>query len=273
MGGVSTVEAPRPEIDRRSSRRAVVIPAEHGGWGLTLEPALLGLMVAPSWAGLALTGCGLLAFLSRTPIKTVLIDRRRRRRLPRTIVAERVAMVELALLLGLAAVAVVSAHAAFWVPIAVAAPLVATELWFDVRSRSRRLVPELAGSIGIGAVAAAIVLADGADRSLAAALWCIVAARAVASVPFVRVQLRRFKQQAYRRSVSDAMQGLAVVVALGAVALDDRTLAGLAAIVLLGLFQLWAARATPPVAAILGSQQVVVGLAVVLVTGLGVLAP
>jgi hypothetical protein len=52
----------------RSPWRAVVIPSEHGGWGLTLEPVVLGLLVAPSIAGLAIGVAAFLAFLVRTPL-------------------------------------------------------------------------------------------------------------------------------------------------------------------------------------------------------------
>ena len=55
------------------------MPDEHGGWGLTAEPALLGLLVAPSWAGAALGIAAFLAFLVRTPLKLVLVDRWRGR--------------------------------------------------------------------------------------------------------------------------------------------------------------------------------------------------
>jgi hypothetical protein len=257
----------------RSQFAAVAVPTEHGGWGLTLEPALLGLLVAPSWAGVALAAAGFVAFLARTPVKCALVDRWRRRRLPRTVLAEKVAAIELGLLVALVTVAAVAAENAFWAPIAIAVPLVAVELWFDMRSRSRRLLPELAGTIGIGGIAAAIVLADGAGNALAGALWCIVAARAIASIPFVRLQLARHKDQPARRLTSDAAQGIAVVLAVGAVALDTRTLAGLGAIAVLSVLQVWAARGSPPVASVLGAQQVVVGLTVVLVTALGVLAP
>ena len=34
--------------------RAVGVPSEHGGWGLTLEPVLLGLLVGFSGAGVAI---------------------------------------------------------------------------------------------------------------------------------------------------------------------------------------------------------------------------
>jgi hypothetical protein len=34
---------------------AVATSNEHGGWGVTLEPALLGLLIAPGLAGVLLT--------------------------------------------------------------------------------------------------------------------------------------------------------------------------------------------------------------------------
>jgi len=252
---------------------SVAIPTEHGGWGLTLEPALLGLLVAPSQSGAALALVALVGFLARTPIKLALVDRTRNRRMPRTMLAEKVGAIELAVMAGLVTIAAATAHGAFWIPIAIALPFVAVELWFDMRSRGRRLLPELAGTIGIGSVAAAIVLADGGAPKLAFALWSIVAARAIASIPFVRLQLRRYKRQPNRRLTSDAAQGAAVVVAIGAFTLDADLFAGLMAIVALGLLEVWAARRPPPDAPLLGAQQVVAGLTVVLVTALGVLAP
>src|SRR5690606_22748321 len=146
----------------RPAWRAVALPDEHGGWGLSAEPALLGLLVAPSWAGGALAAGAVLAFLARTPLKLVLVDRWRGRWLPRTRLAARVAAAELALLAALGAAALALAGPAWLVPVAAAAPLVAVELWFDMRSRGRRLTPELCGAIGVSAVAAAVALAGGA---------------------------------------------------------------------------------------------------------------
>jgi len=269
----TNLDGPVPVARERSRLVAVAIPTEHGGWGLTIEPAVLGLLVAPSWAGAALAVAALVAFVARTPIKLALVDRWRHRRLPRTVLAEKVATIELGVLVVLLALAFALATGDFWLPLVVALPLVAVELWFDMRSRSRRLVPELAGTIGIGGVAAAIVLADGGELALAAALWCIVAARAIASIPFVRLQLCRYRQQPSRRITSDAAQGAGIVVAGAAVLLDTQLIAGLVAIVSLGLYQAWASRRPPPAAAVLGAHQVVAGLTVVLVTALGVLAP
>ncbi len=46
--------------------RPVALPTEHGGWSLTLEPVVLGLMVEPGWAGLALGTVAILGFVART---------------------------------------------------------------------------------------------------------------------------------------------------------------------------------------------------------------
>ena len=123
--------APAP----RSMFRSVAVPTEHGGWGLTLEPGLLGLLVAPSAAGVCLAAAAMVAFVARTPLKVVLVDRRRGRTLPRTRLARRVAAVELVVLAALVAGATVLAEPWFWLPAIVAAPLILVESWFDVRSR------------------------------------------------------------------------------------------------------------------------------------------
>ena len=140
--------------------RSVAIPAEHGGWALTLEPVLLGLLLTVSWPGAAIGVAAFLAFLVRTPLKLALVDRRRHRSLARTVLATRFAAAELIAIVALAAGALVAAGWTWLVPVGLALPLVAVELWFDVRSRSRRLVPELCGAIGIASVAPAIVIED-----------------------------------------------------------------------------------------------------------------
>jgi len=105
------------ESDRsRSTWRAVAVPAEHGGWGLTLEPVLLGMIVAPSGAGVALGCAALVAFVCRTPFKVAAVDRRRGRQLHRTVVAERFAAIELLTLAALLVVALQIASGPFWMP-------------------------------------------------------------------------------------------------------------------------------------------------------------
>lgn len=253
----------------RSPLRAVALPTEHGGWGLTAEPALLGLLLAPSIAGACLAVAAILAFLVRTPLRFVLVDRYRGRHLDRTVLARKVVVVEGALLVALVAVAVATADAPFWWPVAVAAPLVAVELWFDTRSRSRRLVPELAGAVGVCAVAAMIVLAAGHSSTEAAAAWLILAGRAVTAIPHVRAQILRLHGHAARASTLVAADVVCVVGVAAAVVLEPAMLAGAIAVLTVVLVErLTDHRPAPP--KVIGIRQTVLGLLVVVVTALGV---
>ena len=117
--------------------RSVAVPTEHGGWSLTLEPVVLGLLVEPSWAGLIIGLVALLAFVARAPLKLALVDRMRGRDLARTRLARRVASLELALLAVLVVWAILLAEKSFLWPLLLAAPLVGIELWYDIRRRSR----------------------------------------------------------------------------------------------------------------------------------------
>lgn len=253
--------------------RSVLLPTEHGGWSLTLEPVLLGLLVEPSGVGVLLGVAALLSFLIRTPMRIVLVDRHRGRTLPRTRMAGRAAGLEMAVMVLVVIAAFALAEHPFWWPLVLAAPFSLVGLWYDVRSRSRRLVPELAGSVGVASVSAVIALAGGSTDRVAAGLWCIAGARAVAAVAFVRIQLRRGKNQPYATWMSDGFQLLAVGAVALAWWLDAVSVAGLTAIIVLAIVHLVLTRRPVPATPIIGAQQVVLGLAVVLAAGLGALAP
>ncbi len=259
-------------VSSRSRVRAVALPTEHGGWGLTLEPGLLGLLVAPSAAGGCLAAAALVAFVARTPLKLALVDRRRNRSLPRTHLAQRVAAAELTVLAVLVIGAVVLADHPFWAPAIVAAPLVLVESWFDVRSRSRRLVPELAGAAGVSSVAAMIVLADGGGGRLAAGVWAVLVARLLTSIPYVRAQIGRLHGRPARRLGGVVADGLALVTAAVAVGLDRELAAGAVAIAAVVAIQRITARGPVPRPTVLGIRQMAMGFGVVVVTALGVLA-
>jgi len=253
--------------------RAVAIPTEHGGWGLTLEPVLLGLLLAFSWSGAAIGLVAFLAFLIRTPAKLALIDRRRHRALARSRLAARIAAIETVLLVALAAAALIGSGWHWLLPLAIAAPLFAVELWFDVRSRSRRLLPELCGAVGISAVVASIVIAGDGSGQLAVAAWMILAARASASIPFVRTQIARMRRGAASLGTSDTFQLAGAALALGAAAVDDQVVLGAGAVVALAVAQAVATRRRniPPVK-VIGVRQMAFGLVVVAATAIGVFA-
>ncbi len=256
----------------RSPWRSVALPAEHGGWGLTLEPGVLGLLVAPSLGGTCIALGAMVAFLARTPLKVVAVDRRRGRVLERTRLARRVATGELAVLAALAAGAVLWSEPGFWVPGIAALPLLAVEGWFDVRSRGRRLVPELAGAVGVCSVAAMVVLAGGGDGRLAAGAWLVLAARAVASIPHVRAQIARLHHRPSQARAATAGEVAAVALAAAAVALDRSLAAGAAAVLVVIALQRLAGGRPVPRPVVLGMRQMAMGCGVVIVTAIGVLA-
>ncbi len=254
----------------RSVWRSVALPNEHGGWGLTAEPALLGLLVAPSPAGACLAVAAVVAFLARTPLKLVLIDAHRHRRQARTRAAVRVLAAEVSLLTSLAAAAIALGVDGWWWPALLAAPLVLVELWFDMRSRSRRLAPELAGSVGIGAVVAMIVLADGGPTGLAVGLWLVVAGRALTAIPMVRSLVARIHGRSTPPRTTLLGDAAALVAAALAVLLDAALLPGAIAVVAVVAVQRVMARRPLPPAKVLGIRQMALGLTVVAVTALGV---
>ncbi len=247
-------------------------PAEHGGWGLTLEPALLGTLVAPTLAGACLAVAAVVAFLLRTPLKLVLVDAHRHRELARTHLARRVVVLESLVLLVLVGVAIATADAAFWWPAAIAAPLVGVELWFDMRSRSRRLVPELAGACGVGAVVAMIVLAGGESAALAGGLWLVLAARTVTAIPSVRAQVMALHGRVASPTAGRIGDAAAVGFAALAVVVDSQLLAGAVTVVAVVALQHVSDHFPAPRAALLGVRQTALGFLVVVVTALGILA-
>ena len=254
----------------RSTLRAVALPAEHGGWGLTAEPVLLGLLVAPSVAGLCIGLAAMGAFVARTPLKVLLVDRTRQRNSGRAPTARRVLAVESVVLAALAAAAVALADGPFWWPLLVAGPLVIVELWFDMRSRSRRLAPELAGSVGISSVAAMVARAGRADGRLAVALWMVLAARAVTAIPYVRAQVARLHRRAVDPAAAVRADAGAVGLAVTAVVFEPAVAAGAASVLVIVVVQRVMARGEVPAAKVLGLREMVLGLLVVAVTAAGV---
>jgi len=248
------------------------MPTEHGGWSLTAEPAVLGLLVAWSWSGLALGGAAVLAFVARTPAKVVLVDRRRHRRLERTTIAAKIAAAEIGLIVvvsgwGLAT----AADGRAWIPLAVAAPLTAVDLWFGMRSRSRRLIPELAGTAGIGSIVAAIVLAGGESAALAVGLWVLVSARAAAAIPYARTQVFRAHGRPVTLWHSDVAQLLAVAAVAAAWIRDAIPVMPVVAVGAIAVFNVVSVRGPVKRAIVIGLQQMSFGIVVVVVTAVAVL--
>lgn len=185
----------------RARARAVALPAEHGSWSLVAEPILLGLLAAPSWAGLCLALAAFFAFLAYQPLSIVWRDTRRGRRYARTTLALRFG-------LGFTAVTLLTALMAIWLagwlpllPFAFALPFMLVFLLYDQRT-GRHWQAELAAPVAFAAVSAAIPLADGWTLLPSLALWGVMVARAVPAVLYVRARLRLVKGKPARTALA-----------------------------------------------------------------------
>jgi len=260
----------QPDAPQRTfTYRSIALPTEHGGWGFTLEPIILGLLVAPSAAAWELSVAAIAIFLGRRPFKIVSTDLVRRRWLPRTSIAAVFAAFYGAL--GLAGVigAMVTTEAPFWPAFAVAAPLAAIALYGDAHSRSRTLVAELAGSAAMGSTVTAIALADGWDALPAFGLWIVLVTRGVAAIALVRGQIRRVHGRPVLQARVYGAQAFAVTAVTVAAVTDAAP--WLAVVAIAGIAGLaYVSLQRPPVQArVVGWTQIVVGLVVVILTALG----
>lgn len=176
--------------------KTVALPIEHGAWGFWFEPALLGLLLAPSAAGVALALAALAALLLQTPLSIALTDLRRGRRYPRTALAWRFAAGYGAALAACAATAWwLAPDAWFLLPVALAAPLALVQLWFDAHQRAREHLPETCGALAMGSLVAAIALVAGMGLGPALLLWLLLALRAAPAIAYVRARLRLERAQ------------------------------------------------------------------------------
>ena len=262
-----------PNTSNRDDRvriRSIALPVEHGGWGFTLEPILLGLLVAYSAAAWELSVAALAVFLARRPFKLFSTDMVRRRWLPRTTASASLAALYGAVAMAGLAGAVVTADGRFLIAYAVAAPLAAVALYLDSRSRSRTLVAELAGSVAMGSTVAAIALAAGWGFVDAFGLWLVLIARGVATIALVRGQIRRVHGKPVGAAGIYAVQAgslaaMVVLALLGAV-----PWLAVVAIAAIGALAYVSLRRPPVEARVVGWTQILTGLIVVLLTASGV---
>ena len=153
---------------------------------------------------------------------------------------------------------------------AVAAPLVVVELWFDMRSRSRRLVPELCGAVGVAGLVAAVVVAGGESGALAVGAWLLLAARSLGAIPLVRAQIGRIRHRPVAMRPLLGMQVIAVAAAITSVLVEPRLALGMAGVVLAITVGIWSLRGAPRSAKVLGLSQLGAGLGVVALAAAGV---
>jgi YwiC-like protein len=250
--------------------RPLLLPTEHGGWGLLVEPILVASLAAPSVAGgwLALAALG--AFLARQPLRVAMDDWRHRRRVPRTSIACAIAAAYL-LVAGLALLGAASwARQPFWPLALVVGPMALVTLWYDSRGESRRLIPELIGATALAAVAAATALGAGWSWPFALALWASALLRGLPAIVTVRERVRRLHGEAPTSGGPAAAHTVALATAIGLVLMHLAPPGVAVVAALLAGRGAWHLRPdAPPMPAMrLGIRELVTGLAAAIAIGI-----
>ncbi|WP_457633212.1 YwiC-like family protein [Oceanithermus desulfurans] len=259
---------PAPTVTLKS----LAVPNEHGGWGFTLEPVILGLLVAPSAAGWGLGLMALASFFARHPTKLAAGDLRRGHVYPRTRLALFFALLYGGLALAGLLLAWLAGERAFLTPLLAALPLVVLQVVLDALGKGRTLIGELSGSLAMGGVATAIILAAGGDARLAWGAWLVLAMRGLVAIRYARAQVRR----AYGKPVSKistfatAVLGVFVLF-LGAVWGVSPWL-GMWAVLALAVYAVYMLERPPVTARHVGWSQMFFGWLVALLTALGIRA-
>lgn len=161
-----------------SRLRDLVIPREHGVWGLLAGAALVGLPLGGDLSGLPLIGAGICAAMLRQALSVRSAGRRR------FVVAGLLAC----LAAGLVALTAVSAAATTWMWWLAGAIGVGSICLAPIPGRPW-WVSAIAGA-SAGLLAGAMATAGGAGRIAAAIAACALAGHLTAVVPLVRAQLR-----------------------------------------------------------------------------------
>jgi hypothetical protein len=146
---------------------------------------------------------------------------------------------------------------------------VITAFWYEMRSRGRRLVPELAGAVGVCSVVTMVVLADGGGVRLAVGAWLLLGARAVTSIPYVRAMITRLHGRAQPKVLCAVADVTALASVVTAAVLDRALIIGCAAMVLVIIIQRFGGRGSVPRPVVIGVRQMTMGVAVVVATAIG----
>lgn len=218
------------------SSGGLLLPREHGAWGMLLVPFVAACLIAWQWKGaLLLALCAvLIVFAAREPL--IVLVRQRwlwRDPHPETELARRTLLWEMPLL---AICGVWLAASAPIVPLAVlglmAAGLTAIAVWMTLRNRQRSVLLQAASAFGLGSSSLLVSLVcTGRVETWAWWLWVFSSLHALSGVLTVHARLdhmasqrnAKLGEQAQRMHRTAVIAALAqCVVAAGAMSLDWR---------------------------------------------------
>ncbi len=212
-------------IPQKARRRALVVPREHGAWGMLLVPLVTGAAVGLLAGGrvapvLLLTTAVMALFWLRTPVESwlgssrVRVQTKQERQLVRGVT------------LPLAAIAVVSMSALFWqgknhdlIWLGMAAGAAfAAQMFLKRIGRTTRMAAEVVGALALTSTApAAYCVATGRLDARAWALWLVNWLFAADQIHFVWLRIRGARAAGLREKFSVGWSFLAGQIFLGGI--------------------------------------------------------
>jgi hypothetical protein len=257
-------------IKAPANLKAIALPTEHGGWGFLLEPMLLGLLLAPSWAGFIFAMGIFFLFLVHQPLKIAVKDRLKGIHTNRSLWAEGFALLYASLALSCFMPLFWGISANVLLILGLMLPLMLVQAFYDFRNQSRELIPELAGAMALAFVASGIVLLAGWDFVPALMLWLLINARSIPAIIYVRELLRKQKGKASNPLLAYLAHGIALLLILGLALWDYLPYLSVLAMLILGLRVYLSMNSDKPIAAkIIGMREIGFGLMTVGLTALG----
>lgn len=257
-------------IKAPANLKSIVLPTEHGGWGFLLEPLLLGLLLAPSWAGLAFALAMFSLFLIHQPLKIAVKDRLKGIHTNRSQWAEGFALLYGFLAIAFALPLLWNSPSNFYLTIALMLPFMLVQAVYDFRNQSRELLPELAGAAALGLAASGIAILGNWELLPAFMLWLILLARTIPAIIYVRALLRKQKSKATNLAIVHLAHSIAFALIFAlALAAFVPYLSALTMLIL-GLRAYLSLTNPKPIAAkIIGFREIGFGLMTVVLTALG----
>jgi len=197
MSSTTQVLTAQPKVRRKQ----IALPVEHGGWGFLFESLVAGLAVAFSsaapWVAIMTIG----AFLTRQPLRIYIVDRLGMRVKQRANAALAFIGIFASIFFAGAIGTLLTIHIPALTPFLIVAPLAAMQMYWDVRRKSRDLLPELLGAIAMSSSIAVMALAADMSRPAALALWILFIARGIPSILYVRERLKLEKGKGFSRVI------------------------------------------------------------------------
>jgi len=190
--------------------KKLIIPREHGSWGLTFEPLALALLAAYSFNGLVLFLSATAAFFAH-PSARFLLSRAKRKRLAVSFFISYGTLA--ALLFGYF---VYRTSWPIYAPLLLALFLMSVYLVLEAFSFGRALYTELTASLAVGLIALSVVLSAGWLWPAALAFLLLVYLRSVSTTLYVHHRLKLEKKQLFSAGAASFWQltafGLALII-------------------------------------------------------------